>query len=228
LIRLFPVEWAPMPAADELVQRSQSRRIRRIMFDLDEGAPSWPRPAFPGVHVGCFEILASEPIRGIPDLKGKTVGVPATGSGPYMLLASIASYVGLDPAKDIRWVRFRRYQRDATKFWPRARIGLERWSAIPLLPWCCATLVIALIPENTDRTEWQTTTTSRYRPWRPSTLLAASACLHRLATPPLASTTQIGTTERWAPRVLFPTRDLAKGVAMAPSEKALQIVALQR
>ena len=97
-----------------------------------------------------------------------------------------------------------------------------RWSAIPLLPWCCATLVIALIPENTDRTEWQT------RPWRPSTLPAASACQHRLATPPLASTTQIGTTERWAPRVLFPTRDLAKGVAMAPSEKALQIVALQR
>jgi hypothetical protein len=129
LIRLFPVEWAPMPAADELVQRSQSRRIRRIMFDLDEGAPSWPRPAFPGVHVGCFEILASEPIRGIPDLIGKTVGVPATGSGPYMLLASIASYVGLDPAKDIRWVRFRRYQRDATKIlaegtdWAGALVG---------------------------------------------------------------------------------------------------------
>ena len=37
-----------------------------------------------------------------------------------------------------------------------------------------------------------------------------------------------GATERWASRVLFPTRDLAKGVAMALSEKALQIVALQR
>ena len=80
----------------------------------------------------------------------------------------------------------------------------------------------ALIPGNTDRTEWQT------RPWRPFALLAANACRHRLATPPLASTIQIGATERWAPRVLFPTRDLAKGVAMASSEKALQIVALQR
>src|SRR6516165_9428682 len=79
-----------------------------------------------------------------------------------------------------------------------------------------------LIPGNTGRTEWQT------RPWRPFALLAANACRHRLVTPPLASTIQIGTTERWAPRVLFPTRDLAKGVAMAPSEKALQIVALQR
>jgi hypothetical protein len=62
--------------------------------------------------------------------------------------------------------------------------------------------------------------------WGWIALLAANACRHRLATPPLASTIQIGTTER--PRVLFPTRDLAKGVAMALSEKALQIVALQR
>ena len=62
--------------------------------------------------------------------------------------------------------------------------------------------------------------------WGWIALLAANACRHRLATPPLASTIQIGTTDR--PRVLFPTRDLAKGVAMALSEKALQIVALQR
>jgi NitT/TauT family transport system substrate-binding protein len=72
-----------------------------FIIEIDAGKPI---TILAGVHVGCFEILARETIRSIPDLKGKTVGVPAIGSGPYMLLASMASYVGLDPAKDIRWV----------------------------------------------------------------------------------------------------------------------------
>ena len=33
-----------------------------------------------GVHVGCFELFAIESIRGIADLKGKSVGVPRLGS----------------------------------------------------------------------------------------------------------------------------------------------------
>jgi NitT/TauT family transport system substrate-binding protein len=57
-----------------------------------------------GVHPGCFELFASEGLRAITDLKGKTVGVPAMGSGPHLFLASIATYVGLDPARDINWV----------------------------------------------------------------------------------------------------------------------------
>ena len=72
-----------------------------FIIEIDAGKPI---TILAGVHVGCFEILARETIRSIPDLKGKTVGVPAIGSGPYMLLASMASYVGLDPAKDIRWL----------------------------------------------------------------------------------------------------------------------------
>jgi NitT/TauT family transport system substrate-binding protein len=57
-----------------------------------------------GVHTGCFELFATEGIRDISDLKGKTVGVPTMGSGAHLFLASIASYVGLDPARDINWV----------------------------------------------------------------------------------------------------------------------------
>src|SRR6516165_1336380 len=72
-----------------------------FIIEIDAGKPI---TILAGVHVGCFEILAREAIRSIPDLKGKTVGVPAIGSSPYMFLASIASYVGLDPARDIRWV----------------------------------------------------------------------------------------------------------------------------
>jgi NitT/TauT family transport system substrate-binding protein len=56
-----------------------------------------------GVHVGCFELFASEGIHGITDLKGKIVGVPTMESGPHLFLTSMATYVGLDPA-DIKWV----------------------------------------------------------------------------------------------------------------------------
>jgi NitT/TauT family transport system substrate-binding protein len=57
-----------------------------------------------GVHVGCFELFAKEGIRSIPDLKGRTVGVQALGSSQYTFMSGMTSYVGLDPAKDIRWV----------------------------------------------------------------------------------------------------------------------------
>jgi NitT/TauT family transport system substrate-binding protein len=57
-----------------------------------------------GEHVGCFEVFAREGIRGIPDLKGKTVGVQTLRSSEYMFLGGMASHVGLEPAKDIRWV----------------------------------------------------------------------------------------------------------------------------
>lgn len=57
-----------------------------------------------GVHPGCFELFANERVRHVTDLKGRTVGVPSLGSSPHLFLASIAAYVGLDPAKDIEWV----------------------------------------------------------------------------------------------------------------------------
>lgn len=57
-----------------------------------------------GVHPGCFELFATEGIRSIADLKGRSVGVQALGSSQHGFLASIATYVGLDPAKDINWV----------------------------------------------------------------------------------------------------------------------------
>jgi NitT/TauT family transport system substrate-binding protein len=57
-----------------------------------------------GVHPGCFELFANESIRSVLDLNGRSVGVQALGSSPHLFLAAIATYVGLDPAKDINWV----------------------------------------------------------------------------------------------------------------------------
>jgi NitT/TauT family transport system substrate-binding protein len=40
----------------------------------------------------------------ITDLKGKSVGVQAINSSQHVFLASMATYVGLDPNRDINWV----------------------------------------------------------------------------------------------------------------------------
>src|SRR6266511_2212022 len=58
-----------------------------------------------GGHVGCFELFGTERVRAIRDLKGKTVAVPHLGSPAHVFLASMATYVGLDPPKDITWVK---------------------------------------------------------------------------------------------------------------------------
>jgi NitT/TauT family transport system substrate-binding protein len=57
-----------------------------------------------GVHVGCFELFGTERVRAIRDLKGKRVAVRGLELPPHVFLASMAAYVGLDPAKDIHWV----------------------------------------------------------------------------------------------------------------------------
>ena len=58
-----------------------------------------------GVHVGCWELIAHEGINSVTDLKGKSVGVgPALGSDPHLFVSAMASYVGLDPSRDINWV----------------------------------------------------------------------------------------------------------------------------
>jgi NitT/TauT family transport system substrate-binding protein len=72
-----------------------------LIIAIDAGDPI---TIVAGEHVGCFELFAREGIRSIPDLKGKTVGVQGLRSSQYTFLSGMASYVGLDAAKDVRWV----------------------------------------------------------------------------------------------------------------------------
>jgi NitT/TauT family transport system substrate-binding protein len=65
---------------------------------IDTGAPII---VLAGVHVGCFELLAKKEIRGIAELKGKSVGVETAQPD---LLTLMAAQVGLNAANDIRWV----------------------------------------------------------------------------------------------------------------------------
>jgi NitT/TauT family transport system substrate-binding protein len=68
---------------------------------IDAGAPI---TVLAGVMVGCIELFAKESIRGVADLKGRSVGVPAMSATAHKLVALMAADVGLDPAGDIRWV----------------------------------------------------------------------------------------------------------------------------
>jgi NitT/TauT family transport system substrate-binding protein len=72
-----------------------------LVIAIDSGVPI---VLLAGVHPGCFELFAREGISKVSDLKGASVGVQALGSSQHVFFVSIATYVGLDPVKDINWV----------------------------------------------------------------------------------------------------------------------------
>ena len=67
---------------------------------LDDGIPL---TILAGVHAGCFELFVTEKVRTFSDLKGKTAAILAPRSSQHILLASIATSIGLDPGRDIQW-----------------------------------------------------------------------------------------------------------------------------
>jgi NitT/TauT family transport system substrate-binding protein len=72
-----------------------------IVSQLDAGKPI---TALAGMHPGCYELFAHEPIRTVIDLKHRKVGVRTLDSGEHLLIAIMARHVGLDPKADIEWV----------------------------------------------------------------------------------------------------------------------------
>jgi NitT/TauT family transport system substrate-binding protein len=72
-----------------------------VAFNLGAGEPI---VALAGVHSGCYELFAHEPIEAIRDLRGKKIGIDRLGSSGHLLVAVIAAQVGLDPHQDIDWI----------------------------------------------------------------------------------------------------------------------------
>jgi NitT/TauT family transport system substrate-binding protein len=56
-----------------------------VVSQVDAGEPI---TALAGVHPGCYELFANEPIRTISDLQGKKVGIEYLGSSGHLLLAT--------------------------------------------------------------------------------------------------------------------------------------------
>jgi NitT/TauT family transport system substrate-binding protein len=76
-----------------------------IVHQLDAG---FQITALGGLHVGCYELFANEPIRTISDLKGRRVAVNGLAGGEHLYISIMATHVGLDPNRDIEWVIARR------------------------------------------------------------------------------------------------------------------------
>jgi NitT/TauT family transport system substrate-binding protein len=72
-----------------------------LLIPVDAGEPI---VMLGGGHVGCFELVGTDRVRAIRDLKGKTVAVAEMGGSDHVFLASMVAYVGLDPRKDVNWV----------------------------------------------------------------------------------------------------------------------------
>ena len=128
----FPISnnicFAPLYVADELLRAEGFTDIRYVSTASGATGARWvargdadfdnafvgtqmslidagePITIVGGLHVGCYELFAHGDIRSIRDLKGRTVGVQHLGSSPHLLVSSMASYVGLDPVKEIHWV----------------------------------------------------------------------------------------------------------------------------
>src|SRR5712692_3352913 len=75
--------------------------VAPFLVQVDAGLPI---VLLAGVHVGCFEVVATGSIRAIRDLKRKRVGIPAFDTSHHLFLSTMLAYVGLDPRKDIDWV----------------------------------------------------------------------------------------------------------------------------
>jgi NitT/TauT family transport system substrate-binding protein len=73
-----------------------------LVMGMNAGAPV---TVLSGLHLGCFEVFGKKEIRTLGDLKGKTLGVDIYKTAPNRSLLTIMTrLVGLDPAKDFRWV----------------------------------------------------------------------------------------------------------------------------
>jgi NitT/TauT family transport system substrate-binding protein len=72
-----------------------------FMARVDAGEPV---TMLAGVHLGCYEVFGTDRVRSIKDLKGKTVPVSQIGDPGFLLLSSMAAYIGLQPTKDINWI----------------------------------------------------------------------------------------------------------------------------
>ena len=98
------VEYVESPNCDNLASGrthfAQDHGVSAIVA-LDEGKPF---VLLGGIHVGCLELFGTGSVKAIRDLKGKRITVRSIGGAQYLFIAAMASYVGIDPKKDIQWV----------------------------------------------------------------------------------------------------------------------------
>jgi NitT/TauT family transport system substrate-binding protein len=126
LIHALPICLAPGYLAEELLYAEGFEEVQYVDLEVNTSAPVTAEGkvdfgfeaapalvnflsttdtiiALAGIHSGCYEFLAKTGVRTIRDLKGKSVSISVFGSTEHIFVSSIASYVGLDPQKEIDW-----------------------------------------------------------------------------------------------------------------------------
>jgi NitT/TauT family transport system substrate-binding protein len=126
LVRTRALCFAPLHLAEELLQGEGFAEVRQVAAEgrtadalasdradlsmdfigplairVDAGDPIL---ILAGGHVGCHEVFGTDRIRSLSDLRGRSIAVPSLGSGQHVFLASMLTYVGLDPRRDVTWV----------------------------------------------------------------------------------------------------------------------------
>jgi len=92
--------------------------VPSLIMDLE--AAELPIVSLMGVHAGCYDLWATNQIKSIRDLKGKTVSVPRIGFGRHAFVATMVASVGLDIRRDVNWVE--QPQPKAMAFFAEGRI----------------------------------------------------------------------------------------------------------
>lgn len=57
-----------------------------------------------GVHVGCWELHASDGIKSVRDLRGKSVAVMGERLVDQLWISTMLAWVGINPRKEVNWV----------------------------------------------------------------------------------------------------------------------------
>jgi NitT/TauT family transport system substrate-binding protein len=95
-----PLAEGPTKAlAEGWIDITQNDTAAHLMV-LDVGGPV---VLLGGIHTGCWELFGSDSVRTLRDLKGKTVAAPERSSR-QAFVAALATFVGLNPQKDITWL----------------------------------------------------------------------------------------------------------------------------
>jgi NitT/TauT family transport system substrate-binding protein len=75
--------------------------IAPFVVQVEAGAPI---VMLAGIHPGCYELFATNGIRTIKELKGRSVSIPEQNGAHQLFISTIVSHVGLDPKRDIKWI----------------------------------------------------------------------------------------------------------------------------
>ena len=97
------IEYISTPAARLLLAAGEIdfhlNDIFNHLMQLDAGIPL---VLLGGVHTGCFELFASNSVKSIRELEGRTISVSDRGRQAFVEM--MVAYVGLDPRKDVNLV----------------------------------------------------------------------------------------------------------------------------